>query len=467
MTRTTRGAATSSKPVGLTAVVAATSLALALFGCNGDVERVPEPYLPTSAHEAYGHSLEAAGLDDTALGRAWRAAASEALERPVEIALPFRESGWFDAGRAGAMGYRFAVEGGRRIDVRVDVRAEGEGDPRLFMDLFRLTEEADQQAVHVATGPAREPRLEIEPLRDARYVLRVQPELLRELRYTVTVHSGPQLGFPVEGLDTGAIQSGFGAPRDAGRRRHHGVDIFARRGTPVLAATDGVVRRVGVTEVGGTVVWLRDERRRYNLYYAHLESHLPALRRGQRVHRGQVLGYVGNTGNARTTPPHLHFGVYARGPVDPDPFLRLAGGEPASVTAGLEHLGRWARTRDLVTVVRPSPTARPDGLDRLAPRAPLRVHGATAGWLRVELPSGVRGYVAADSLEPASEPLHEARVTAGGAALHRPDPGGLELHRIDAGAAIPVLGTWQGFLMVPTPGGRPGWIPGAEDPASR
>jgi hypothetical protein len=93
-----------------------------------------------------------------------------------------------------------------------------------------------------------------------------------------------------------------------------------RAATPALAAADGVVRGVGVTSLGGKVVWLRDEDG-HALYYAHLDRQY--VTEGQQVRTGDTLGFIGNTGNARTTPPHLHFGIYARGegPVDPWYFV--------------------------------------------------------------------------------------------------------------------------------------------------
>jgi murein DD-endopeptidase MepM/ murein hydrolase activator NlpD len=123
-----------------------------------------------------------------------------------------------------------------------------------------------------------------------------------------------------------AVRSYFRDPRDAGRREHHGVDIFAPRDTPVVAAASGFVSSVGTNRLGGNVVWLWDPDRKQSHYYAHLSSQ--AVRIGQRVDAGDVVGYVGNTGNARTTPPHLHFGIYAfrEGPIDPLPFVAGAVG---------------------------------------------------------------------------------------------------------------------------------------------
>ncbi|UJR81258.1 M23 family metallopeptidase [Sandaracinus amylolyticus] len=111
------------------------------------------------------------------------------------------------------------------------------------------------------------------------------------------------LGSPVRGAR--AFHSTFGAPRSGGRR-HQGVDVFAARGTSVLAAHDGIVVHVGTFSLGGRVVHTLG-RRGVLCYYAHLDAWAPGLAVGRVGREGDVLGTVGNTGNARTTPPHLHF----------------------------------------------------------------------------------------------------------------------------------------------------------------
>ena len=110
----------------------------------------------------------------------------------------------------------------------------------------------------------------------------------------------------------------FGASRDAGQRHHQGVDIFVQRLTPVLAVAAGRAMP-GKDALGGNTVWLNTPGTSY--YYAHLDR--VAVRDQQRVKVGDVLGYVGNTGNARRMPSHLHFGVYrwGRTPIDPLPLL--------------------------------------------------------------------------------------------------------------------------------------------------
>jgi murein DD-endopeptidase MepM/ murein hydrolase activator NlpD len=120
----------------------------------------------------------------------------------------------------------------------------------------------------------------------------------------------------------------FGAAR-AGVSWHHGDDLFAPRGTPVLAVAAGVVFSVGWERLGGRRLWLRD-RAGNEFYYAHLSRYSRRARDGESVRAGAVLGYVGNSGDAELTPSHLHFEIHpARllglgydGAVDPTRYLR-------------------------------------------------------------------------------------------------------------------------------------------------
>ncbi|MBZ9750062.1 M23 family metallopeptidase [Deinococcus sp. HMF7604] len=112
----------------------------------------------------------------------------------------------------------------------------------------------------------------------------------------------------------------WGAARSEGRR-HEGVDIFAPRGTPIRSVTRGLVLNVGANNLGGrTVMVLGPAGQRH--YYAHLERY-PNLKRGDWVQAGDVVGYVGDSGNARGTPPHLHYGIYTgQGAINPFGLLR-------------------------------------------------------------------------------------------------------------------------------------------------
>jgi murein DD-endopeptidase MepM/ murein hydrolase activator NlpD len=150
----------------------------------------------------------------------------------------------------------------------------------------------------------------------------VQP-WLAGIVYMVRLGSLPApaaLPVPVAGVAAARLADTWGGPRGGGRH-HEGIDIFAKRGTPVLSSTEGVVLRVGTNRLGGQVVWVLGPGGQRH-YYAHLDRY-GDVHPGIRVAPGTILGYVGNTGNAATTPPHLHYGIYtAGGAVNPYPFLR-------------------------------------------------------------------------------------------------------------------------------------------------
>lgn len=126
---------------------------------------------------------------------------------------------------------------------------------------------------------------------------------------------------PVEGVGPERIADTFGAPRGSDRT-HAGVDIFAPRGTPVVSATRGLVASIRDTGLGGKQVWVLGPARERH-YYAHLDDWKPGLGEGDVLMPGDTLGFVGTSGNARGTPPHLHYGIYGgEGAYDPLPLLR-------------------------------------------------------------------------------------------------------------------------------------------------
>jgi hypothetical protein len=259
---------------------------------------------------------------------------------------------------------------------------------------------------------------------------------------------------PIKGIVPRQVLSGIGAPRDGGARDHHGIDIFVPRGTPVLASVDGVVR-IDETPRGGRVVWLRDSRTRRNIYYAHLNDW--AVASGAEVRAGDVIGYVGNTGNARTTPPHLHFGVYDRGPGDPVPYLARNDPAPSPPIAGSQdHLGRWMR-------VSASSAALADVLGSVVATAPVtlargsvvRTLAAFGSRYRVELPDGRLGSMRAADLLPA-ESSRETAAFAGEvrAAPHDVAP---VVDVVNTPREVAVLGRFGGFALIRIGAGSLGW----------
>jgi len=369
-------------------------VSLSLFSLAGcQKEKVPEAFFPRSAHEAYAHSLEQAKLHLTALGAEWITAGQSSLENAVDITLPFQESFYWDARKAEASGYRFFVKRGVRVEVEISIQAKD--SLLLFADLFRERGDSLIQRIHVATADEKH-RLEFEPRRDAYYALRLQPELLRGGKFSLLVREVPSIGFPVEGKNSRSIASFFGDPRDGGTRDHHGVDIFAPRHTSVLAPSNASVTRVGEGDIGGKYVWLYDSRRSMYLYFAHLETR--EVETGDRVRAGQVIGTVGNSGNARTTAPHLHFGIYRNGPIDPFFFIAETDTIPEKIRGDELFLGRMAQINK-ITIARNSPSKASVYTDTLEVNSRLKVKGLTGKKVRVELPDGSSAYIPGEGID--------------------------------------------------------------------
>lgn len=131
------------------------------------------------------------------------------------------------------------------------------------------------------------------------------------------------LTVPVEGVAARDIAPTFGAPR-SGDTIHDGIDIFAARGTPVVSATRGVILSVSETRIGGKQIWVIGPARERH-YYAHLDGWAEGLEARDVLMPGQLLGQVGDSGNAKGTPTHLHYAIYGEGGAL-DPLPRLLGG---------------------------------------------------------------------------------------------------------------------------------------------
>jgi murein DD-endopeptidase MepM/ murein hydrolase activator NlpD len=132
------------------------------------------------------------------------------------------------------------------------------------------------------------------------------------------------LRMPVVGIRAYDLSDSWHDPRDGGVRVHKGIDIFAPRGTEVVAAADGIISYIGDQPKGGHCLWLTTESGTA-FYYAHLDRWAPGLYEGMEVQAGDLLGYVGNTGNAIHTPSHLHFGINQNDEmVNPYPLLARA-----------------------------------------------------------------------------------------------------------------------------------------------
>jgi murein DD-endopeptidase MepM/ murein hydrolase activator NlpD len=166
--------------------------------------------------------------------------------------------------------------------------------------------------------------------------------------YSIKSTSAGSMVFPVAGKKS-RIGSFWGAVREGGARRHEGIDIFAPKKTPVVAVKDGVITTIGNGGRGGKYIWLKSYDDKYTYYYAHLDQQ--HVKPGQAVKKGEVIGTVGNTGNAKLTPPHLHFGMYSyAGAVDPLPFVQKSPKLPIAPSPKSELLAAKPKSKTTPTV---------------------------------------------------------------------------------------------------------------------
>ena len=432
------------------------SLMVLATGCDS-LRRVAEDLLDhRPPRQRYVESLSNAGLGTTALATDWVAAGERALRDAPLVTSPHAEEGYLAPGEPAAIALRIRVRRGQELTLQMEL--PGDTNTTLFLDAWIPDDDSAGYFDHMQSADAGERFIRLKPRRDSEIILRAQPELLRGGRFRATVRLAPTLAFPVKPGTERDIQSRFGAPRDAGARSHHGIDIFAKRGTPVVAAAPGVVNRVNETNIGGKVVWLRDTSGN-SLYYAHLDSQ--AVSSGMRVDVGDTLGFVGNTGNARTTPPHLHFGVYRRGegPVDPFWFVHRPSGTFPRLVADTSRLGEWIRPSSESARLLAGPSLTSDTLGLLRRHTAMRAISASGGYYRVRLPDGSTGFVNARFVESADRAI--AAIPAGQTILARPavthSPQDI-VAVVEEGDNVGVFGRFGDFALVRSPRGVAGWV---------
>ena len=426
---------------------------LILVSCNSKTEIVEEPYLPKDSREAYLIKLENSGILETALGERWLLTGKESLENPLQIKAPFAEDFFVDENDVKAHGYRFEALRGQKISVFL--KSDEVAECEIFIDAFRVINDSLHQYVHVASMEEETRVLEFEPRADGEYILRFQTELLRGGFFRIEIQQVPALAFPVVGKDKSAIGSLFGAPRDGGKRKHHGVDIFAKRHTPIIAPTEGRIRFVGERGLGGRVIWMRDTKRNQTLYFAHLHDIL--VEDDAYVYPGDTLGTVGNTGNARTTPPHLHFGIYKDGPIDPYNFIADTRTTFRRELAKKELVGKLARAQ-YKTHLKLSGISS-DAQKETIPRGQImEVLGRSANYYRVRLPENITGYISHNSIESAVQPIREIYAVENENLFSNPSQSAFKIEEVDEGESLEVYGTSNGFQMVKNNKGTLGWM---------
>lgn len=338
------------------------------------VKKVKDIFDKPTAREKYDRDFE---KDSLSYSR-WKKAFENALFDSVAISLPYTEAGRFSPDFLEVYTYNFSVNPGERLQVSVDTDSL---NTLIFLDLYRQNIDSAISYEHLKSANFQAKELLTEVEEPGIYKLLIQPEIAAMTPFRLNIYKEPVYSFPVAGRGNSSVQSYWGAARDGGRRSHEGIDIFAPRGTPVVAAIEGRVSSTGNKGLGGKQVWLRDRKRGNSLYYAHLDSIVATP--GMKVSPGDTLGFVGNTGNARTTAPHLHFGIYKgyRGAQNPLPYVYRTPAPESFAPSSIPDFLLATGTANL----RKGPSTKSDIAIQVKARDTLKVIGETADWYHTRL----------------------------------------------------------------------------------
>ncbi len=312
----------------------------------------------------------------------WKTSHERAMAAPLQVALPYMASIQIKHADASALVYTASVKRGEQLIAEIKKPTDSS---RFILEFFNGDPAANETLL--AELPEKTSSTHWIAGDDDSVRISLQPVLNDSGIFHVKIYKQPAYQFPVAGKSNNAIQSFWGANRDGGSRSHEGIDIFAARGTPVVAVADGRIGFSGERGLGGKQVWLRENLAGFNVYYAHLDSFI--VNSGDVVTRGDALGFVGSTGNAAGGAPHLHFGIYGNnGAVDPLIFVKELP-VPAYQAFTIDPQAKLSRSGPL----RKGPGTKYATLLQLNKNEPLKIQARSGNWLHVTVRDSIAGFV--------------------------------------------------------------------------
>lgn len=356
-------------------------IVMTFISCEGLKDSV-NALLDTSARAKYERQFS--GPDS--LMTQWKQEYKLAAANSLKVADGFTFTAFAHKNDLNAFGYSLPLTQGDDLTITV---SNHNPTAKFFIDVYSLDASAETPKSELLKNSLFTKAIE----RTGVYRVIIQPEIMHQGDFTVSIYTQPSLSFPVAGKGNKDAQSFWGAARDSGARSHVGVDIFAKRGTPVVAVTDGYITRTGNSGLGGKQVWQRDGIFGYSYYYAHLDSIITAD--GRQVKAGDTLGLVGSTGNAEGGAPHLHFGIYgSAGAVDPFPFIRQRTAPKATEVARPSGSVVKAGTN-----IRSGPDTDYEILAVTAELSEAKILEGNGKWFHIRLENGAEGFVSASGIK--------------------------------------------------------------------
>lgn len=355
-------------------------LFLIVVSCK-QVRKVTDVITNPSARDVFERTFR----DNDSIFQQYEFNYSKAKRNNLQLDLPSVLSSKTDSLDFRVLAYTLYLERGERFIIETRTEADS---LQLSLDLFAFDNDSTLSKKPLVANEPEVNALKYDITETGNYKIVILPERSYNRNFSLSLYTEPTLFFPVSGKGNKAIQSFWGAPRGGGTRSHKGIDIFAKRGTPVVAATNGFISDTGNRGLGGKQVWLRDGIFGQSLYYAHLDSLV--VSGGYRVKVGDTLGFVGNTGNAKTTSPHLHFGIYtSSGAVNPLPFVQQANKLEIKKSAVFSK----GETRLKNNELRVGAGVKNKKIEDLEPKVPVSILGKTDQWLHLKVNDSLEGFM--------------------------------------------------------------------------
>lgn len=355
-------------------------MGIVLMGCD-QIQKAADIIVHPSAREVYERNFS----KNDSLFQKWKKSFERAQKDSLQITLPYSESGMFSKENFYVYSYNVQLKEGERIVVELEKQPDS---VYVFVDLFQEDIVSSNTFDLIKSAEDKRSVLSQEIDKSGFYKIIVQPQMALEFPFVLKIYTEPLYPFPVSAGENKNVKSFWADPRDSGSRSHEGVDIFAERGTPIVAVADGQISEVGDKGLGGKQIWLRDKSFGNTIYYAHLDS--IAVKKGKQVKVGDTLGFVGNTGNAETLPPHLHFGIYkSKGAINPLPYIKKTEiqtvDNPSTITKAVVLKRR--------TEINKGPASVFKKLGDLKINDTISVLGKSKNWLHIQTKDSLKGYV--------------------------------------------------------------------------
>lgn len=363
---------------------------LLAVGCDKtvkDTEIIDTPPIQT-AREAY-----VAGFTqkDTRINT-WNHAFKRAQQDSLRVTLPYAESGTFSSKTTVAHSYTIQLRAGENLVVALQTQPD---TTLVFIDLFRKTEDSLPTYSLMKSVSTHTDTLNYKSDAYGLYKVIIQPEMAKTAPFQLKMYTQPIYSFPVVGAGNADVRSFWAANRGAGTRSHEGIDIYAAKGTPVIAIANGKITSTTDGELGGKQIYLEDKELKTSIYYAHLDTVL--TKKDRKVSIGDTIGLVGNSGNAKDLEPHVHFGIFLEktGPIDPYPYVKQTEIPNLPTYAGA--------TRGVVLSNKASifqgPSAALQQIESLSKNDTISILGQHRNWFRVLSKESVLGFITTTQLE--------------------------------------------------------------------